>query len=61
MSAKQKLGGSDGCQQGGSDEFIVFLSDVHGCHIFLMTVDALFGDISVYLHDTKNGQSHNIS
>jgi len=48
------LGGSDGCQGGGSDEVIAFLSDVHGCCNFLMmTVDALFRDISVYPHDTK--------
>ena len=29
-----KSGGSDGCQGGGSDEFIAFSSDVHGCRDF---------------------------
>jgi hypothetical protein len=48
------LGGSDGCQGEESDEFIAFLSDVHGCpNFFMMVVDALFWNISVYPHDTK--------
>ena len=33
--------------------------DVHGCRwFFLMPVDLLFGNISIYPHDTKNGQRH---
>jgi hypothetical protein len=48
------LGGSDGCQGGGSDEVIAFLSDVHGCcNFFMMAVYAKFGDILVYRHDKK--------
>jgi hypothetical protein len=44
-----KLGGSDGCQGGGRDEFIAFSSDVHGCCNFcMMPVYVLFGDTSAY-------------
>ena len=45
--------------RGGSDEFITFFSNVHGCsNFFMMTMDALFGDILVYPYDEKNGQSY---
>ena len=57
-----KLGGSDGCQGGGHDEFITFLSDVHGCrNFFTMPVCELFGDTLAYPHDTKyRPMSHHI-